>query len=200
MYQAQNWVMFWSRWVSVEKNVGKFLFFFFFFCGGCGEVSMESGAKKTLRRNSLHASVTLPDVLFCCKRVYLEQVYKLIWSSMVTHTVQNIAWQPQKKTLLGELLLTLSQHWRTRTSEVWRSQAFCPICGTETTDCFHALCRCPLAIQLWECMFELWRLPKLKDVTKQELSGYLRYYTHWEMLSELWLCSPFGVVGITVMS
>jgi hypothetical protein len=35
----------------------------------------------------------------------------------------------------------------------------CVLCGVECEDNYHAFCRCPLAINLWHVMSEVWELP-----------------------------------------
>jgi hypothetical protein len=35
----------------------------------------------------------------------------------------------------------------------------CPLCAPEPEDTFHAFCRCPRAVALWQVMAEQWRIP-----------------------------------------
>ena len=40
----------------------------------------------------------------------------------------------------------------------------CPLCGAEREDGFHAMCRCPLAMDLWCAMASDWPMPKVEDI------------------------------------
>ena len=74
---------------------------------------------------------------------------------MSTPTVKNFAWRVAINSLPA---------WQNKYKRGLETLDVCPVCGTEPEDSFHALCRCPLAVQLWDCMREVWRSPNLKEV------------------------------------
>lgn len=64
--------------------------------------------------------------------------------------------------------------WRVMTNSLatWANKAsrrleltdVCPLCGVEREDGFHALCRCPLARELWRVMALDWNIPKVESI------------------------------------
>ena len=54
--------------------------------------------------------------------------------------------------------------WANKFSRHLELSYVCPLCGVEREDGFHAMCRCPLAKELWRAMARDWPIPKVEDV------------------------------------
>lgn len=70
--------------------------------------------------------------------------------------VKNFAWR---------VVVNSLPTWQNKHNRGLEENDVCPICDIETESYFHALCRCPLAVGLWKCMNDVWRLPKLQEIT-----------------------------------
>lgn len=103
--------------------------------------------EESCRQSAQGSSPALDGGRTCCK---------LIWGSKVPPTVKNFAWRVASNSL---------PTWQNKCKRNLEVTNICPLCGTEMEDCFHALCRCPLAVQLWDCMSEVWPLPKLNEIS-----------------------------------
>ena len=49
--------------------------------------------------------------------------------------------------------------WTNKASRHLELTDICPLCGVEREDGFHALCRCPVARELWRVMALDWNIP-----------------------------------------
>lgn len=98
-------------------------------------------------RETAAASSSSPDGSRSC--------WQLVWGSMVTPNIKNLAWRVAVNSL---------PTWQNKNKRGLEVSGICPVCGTEMDYCFHALYRCPLAVQLWDCMCEVWSLPKIRNV------------------------------------
>ena len=54
--------------------------------------------------------------------------------------------------------------WVNKFSRHLETTDICPLCGLECEDGFHAMCRCPRAVELWRAMAKDWKLPDIKSV------------------------------------
>ena len=53
--------------------------------------------------------------------------------------------------------------WANKFSRHLELSDICPICGVEQEDGFHAMCRCPLAKELWHAMALDWVIPRVES-------------------------------------
>ncbi|KAE8821522.1 hypothetical protein D1007_00299 [Hordeum vulgare] len=81
--------------------------------------------------------------------------WKFIWGRFVPPTVKNFAWHVAVNSL---------PTWQNKFKRALETTGLFPIYEREHEDTFHALCECPLAVQLWDCMESVWRLPKREDL------------------------------------
>ena len=92
-------------------------------------------------------SSTIPEGRRAC--------WSLIWKSKPPPTVKNFAWRACIDSLTT---------WPNMLKRTLVTTDLCPICQRELESTFHALCRCPLSVGLWEAMAEVWPLPQLSKI------------------------------------
>lgn len=69
--------------------------------------------------------------------------WKIISGSNVPPTIKNFAWRVAVNSL---------PTWENRHKRGLEESDACPVCDIETESSFHALCRCPLTVDLWNYM------------------------------------------------
>jgi hypothetical protein len=82
-------------------------------------------------------------------------VWNLIWKSTLPQKMKIFAWK-----IVTGALATCENKWRRHLDTI----ATCRLCGLTDEDSYHALISCPSAIKLWECMGEVWPLPRCTDI------------------------------------
>jgi ribonuclease HI len=77
-------------------------------------------------------------------------IWKALWGCPAPQKVRIFAWK-----LATNALAT----WDNKHKRNMETSNICVLCGVECEDNYHAFCRCPLAINLWHVMSEVWELP-----------------------------------------
>ena len=82
-------------------------------------------------------------------------IWKLIWGCPAPPKVRVFAWRVVTNSLAT---------WANKASRHLELTDICPLCDVEREDGFHALCRCPLARELWRVMALDWNIPKVEAI------------------------------------
>ncbi len=82
-------------------------------------------------------------------------IWKIILGCPAPPKVRLFAWR-----LVSNSLPT----WSNKFSRGLESSYMCPLCGVEREDIFHAFCRCPRAVALWQAMTSVWPLPDIRSI------------------------------------
>ena len=82
-------------------------------------------------------------------------IWKIIWGCPAPPKVRVFAWR-----IVTNSLAT----WANKFSRHLELTNICPLCGVEREDGFHAMCRCPLARDLWRAMEKDWLIPKVDTI------------------------------------
>ena len=82
-------------------------------------------------------------------------IWKIIWGCPAPPKVRVFAWRVVTNSLAT---------WANKASRHLELTDICPLCGVEREDGFHALCRCPLARELWRVMALDWNIPKVEAI------------------------------------
>ena len=77
-------------------------------------------------------------------------VWAFIWRCPAPPKVRTFTWR-----LITDCLPT----WVNKKRRGLEVSDQCPLCAMEPEDTFHAFCRCPRAVALWQAMAEQWRIP-----------------------------------------
>lgn len=70
----------------------------------------------------------------------------------------------------------------------------CPLCGLEREDTFHVFCRCPRAVDLWQAMAQVWRIPDVKSIRNTRPEWFLNLIAECDegdrlrVLMLMWRC------------
>uniref|UniRef100_A0A453SWV1 RNase H type-1 domain-containing protein n=2 Tax=Aegilops tauschii subsp. strangulata TaxID=200361 RepID=A0A453SWV1_AEGTS len=107
-------------------------------------------------RSATTGSSSRPDGARSC--------WQLIWSTEVPPTVRNFAWRVAIDSL---------PTWRNKHVRGLETTDLCPLCATETEDCFHSLCRCTFSRILWETMADVWTLPCITSMHNSDTEWLL---------------------------
>lgn len=81
-------------------------------------------------------------------------MWNFIWKTPVPKKVRILAWKVAHNALSTQVNLL---HRNIRTPH------YCPICGADFEDSYHALIKCPHARRLWKEMRSDWGLPDLES-------------------------------------
>ena len=89
-------------------------------------------------------------------------IWKTIWGCPAPPKVRVFAWR-----IVTNSLAT----WANKFSRHLELSDICPICGVEREDGFHAMCRCPLAKELWHAMALDWVIPRVESIRNTGQNG-----------------------------
>ncbi|XBI14851.1 hypothetical protein VPH35_057369 [Triticum aestivum] len=82
-------------------------------------------------------------------------IWKVIWGCPAPPKVRVFAWRVVTNSLAT---------WANKASRHLELTDICPLCGVEREDGSHALCRRPLAIELWRVMALDWNIPEVEAI------------------------------------
>jgi hypothetical protein len=82
-------------------------------------------------------------------------VWALLWRCPAPPKVRSFAWRVATDSL---------PTWVNKKRRTLEVSDLCPLCATEPEDTFHALCRCPRAVALWQAMAQHWGLPEIHQL------------------------------------
>ena len=112
-------------------------------------------------------------------------VWAFLWRCPAPPKVRVFAWRVATNCLAT---------WTNKHARSLEVSNLCPVCATEPEDTFHALCRCPHAVALWQAMARQWNIPDIRRVMHTgpewlfhvlaDLSPEERMYT----LMTIWRC------------
>ena len=80
-------------------------------------------------------------------------VWAFLWRCPAPPKVRVFAWRVATNCL---------PTWTNKHSRNLELSNLCPVCATEPEDTFHALCRCPQAVALWQSMAQQWNIPDVR--------------------------------------
>ena len=107
--------------------------------------------------SSSHASLSVLHAIVCRHLWPVGYCHDTGW--LTRHQV------PQRYVcLLGGLSQILLQAWVNKLSYHLKTTDICSLCGLEREDEFHAMCKCPHAVELWRAMTKDWMLRDIKPV------------------------------------
>jgi hypothetical protein len=82
-------------------------------------------------------------------------IWNLIWKSPMPQKMKIFAW----KVVTGALATRGNMKWRHL-----ETIGTCRLCGITDEDSFHALITCPSATKVWDCMRDVWSLPRNEEI------------------------------------
>ena len=94
-------------------------------------------------------------------------IFDLLQSESVGHWTDDVVWAfiwrcpapPKVRTFTWRLITDCLPTWINKKRRGLEVSDQCPLCAMEPEDTFHAFCRCPRAVALWQAMAEQWQIP-----------------------------------------